>query len=287
MNEMKEMEELMQGEANPVDGELDLDGLFDNPDSLAMGDMSCIDFEKDGKPIALPKPPTPFEELHSEKYDKYLVPIFIDKYDKMSFNGNGVIVDNYLITAAHVAICNKCKRNISKLYYLYEGEYKEINNKMVIHNGRGAKGKVKADRGGIHDDLIIYNIQESFDSFLLSSEPIEEGVELAMFSFRKKWEDEGVIKREERVCSVTKKNTESNGIKLKNCFEALAIQSSFFPGNSGSILFKGGIIYGMLIIVNQKGYGSLGKFLSADYIKEMIDKHKESQLKENAKEGMD
>lgn len=287
MDKMKEKEELMKGEANPSDGEINPDNLFDEFNTSDMGNENFVNVEDDGKTIIPNKRLTPFEELHCAEYDNYLVPIFIDKYDKMSFNGNGVIVDNYLITAAHVAICNKCKRNISKLYYLYEGEYKEINNKMVIHNGRGAKGKVKSDRGGIHDDLIIYNIQESFDSFLLSSEPIEEGAELAMFSFRKIWEDEGVIKREERVCYVTKKNTESNGIKLKNCFEALAIQSSFFPGNSGSILFKGGIIYGMLIIVNQKGYGSLGKFLSADYIKEMIDKHKENQLKENAKEGTD
>lgn len=37
-------EELMRGEILLLDGEVDSDGLFDNSDSMAMGDMGFIDF---------------------------------------------------------------------------------------------------------------------------------------------------------------------------------------------------------------------------------------------------
>lgn len=53
-----------------------------------LGDISCVDFDWNGKPIILPKPPTPFEELHCAEYDKYWVPLFVVKNDENTFEAS-------------------------------------------------------------------------------------------------------------------------------------------------------------------------------------------------------
>lgn len=214
------------------------------------------------------------KQCHLE-YDKYFVPIFIAKDDKDSFNGNGVIVGKYLITAAHVAICNKCKRNIPKLYYNYNGNIKEINNKMRIHDGRGIKGKVKADKDGIHDDLIIYEIDDLFSPLQLSEDSLGNGNKLEMWTFWKK--DESVITREYWNCSMTEESVMIDGAIAENCFKASNDYGFFHPGNSGSVLYKDNVIYGMLIKANQKGKGSLGTFLRSSYIKKIIEEYETKQ----------
>lgn len=51
MDKMKEKEELMKGEANPSDGEINPDTMFDEFNTSDMGNENFVNVEDDGKTI--------------------------------------------------------------------------------------------------------------------------------------------------------------------------------------------------------------------------------------------
>ena len=90
------------------------DELFNGSNTNDLEDENYVIVDEKGNPVSSKKPTAPFEELHCSECDKFLVPLFVFKGDERSFLGNGVIVDNFLITAAHVAVCSTCRRSIHR-----------------------------------------------------------------------------------------------------------------------------------------------------------------------------
>ena len=263
----------MEDNMDLLEGEIDMEGLFDNPDSMAMGDMSCVDFDQDGKPITIPKPLTPFEELHCAEYDKFLVPIFKEKDDAESFNGNGVVVDNYLISAAHVANSKKCKKPLPYLYFLFEGRLEKVDDSMIIHDGRGGEGELVPDKDGIHDDLIVYKLEKKYNSFKLSEKKAEKDMVLMMKPYKF---NNGIVANNQTFdCEVVRryaKEQENSTEYWTNCCTIHILLGSE-KGDSGSALFRGETLYGILI----RGaiWGNNGRqydMLDAAYINKIIKK---------------
>ncbi|MCR4848598.1 MAG: hypothetical protein K5920_07115 [Bacteroidales bacterium] len=275
---MEENEGFVREEANLFDGEIIFDGLFDESDSSDLGDLNYLIVGDDSETIIPLKTSTPFEELHCAEYDKYMVPLFIVKNDD-TFIGNGVIIGKYLVTAAHVSICSTCKRNIQYLYFRYEGYYVEINDSMVVFDGRCGSGKVSPDKCGNHDDLIVYELNEIYNSFKLSDNSIKPGDELANSPFRRDGHNRYIIKQDKFVCKVVALKEGRLGNQTypwENCFR-VTNEWFFSPGNSGSALFKKDVVYGILITANQDGHGPCGTVIEAKYIKIIIDKYEQGK----------
>lgn len=214
-----------------------------------------------------------FEDLHCTEYDKYLVPLFILKGDEGSFIGNGVIVDNYLLTAAHVVVCNMCKRNLNHIYYRVERDYIEVNNDMLIHDGRDPFGKVVHDMNNIHDDLIVYKLKEKYNSFKLSEEPVSLGDELAIRPYRRNLDNDDEITSDSLVCKVSalkKGRLKNQEYDWYNCYITKNGWQEY-SGNSGSALFNKETVFGILITVNRTGF--IGTAIEAKYISDVISEY--------------
>lgn len=217
----------------------------------------------------------PKEIKCNEKCLKYLVPLFLNE-DISSHNGNGVIVGNYLITAAHVARSKDKKNNYSKLYYVYEGNLKEVGDEQVIHDGRGY-----SDTDKIHDDLIIYKLDASYNSFRFYDEKLAD----VRFCSKVFDYDEGKNKIISTPIETIYNRPNS---KWNNCFDVRLGYDKYICGNSGCALFIQDVLYGIFIKIKGNKCTSVQEIieienfiiLDAKYIKECIDKYELSINKE-------
>ena len=87
------------------------------------------------------------------------------KKEKSSFIGKGVIVGKYLVTTTQIAPLEDRDNNLSTLYYsqmsiihYLDVEYKQVAEKIY-------DGRKNIDENGNQNDLLIYRLKESFNSF--------------------------------------------------------------------------------------------------------------------------
>ena len=246
------------------------DELFNGSNTNDLEDENYVIVDEKGNPVSSKKPTAPFEELHCSECDKFLVPLFVFKGDERSFLGNGVIVDNFLITAAHVAVCSTCRRSIHRIYYRIEREYIEVNDEMLIHDGRDPYGRLVHDVYNYHDDLIIYELNVKYNSFKLSDEPVQLDDEFALWPYERDSKNEGVINPRKSVCRVTAINNGRLGKKTydwQNCF-IVENNSQIISGHSGSALFINDTVCGIIITASKRGF--VGTAIEAKYVSDVI-----------------
>lgn len=206
------------------------------------------------------------EELHCLENDKYLVPIFVE--NGTVYRGNGVIVGKYLVTAAHVAQSVNEKENYSELSFVFQKQSHTISDKDIVFDGRG-----KEDEDGVHNDLIVYKLDEIESSFVNNIEEIEEGMRLASYPLN---ECDGCVEYRSGGCSIVSKEVfsfdKNEKFIWKNCFKVC------FPwmirhGDSGSPVFSKNVIYGILIEKCDEGESTRGIVLDARYIQQRIEEY--------------
>ena len=205
------------------------------------------------------------DEFHCSFYDKYLVPLYLEK-NESSFVGNGVIVGSYLITAAHVAPSHNKKERCPSLYYKYENEFKKVKNDYVFYDGRNTEVEV-----GVSNDLIIFNLDDIIGEFVCNDVPIKKGTRLYVSPYTY-FEDENKTKSKQNICVVTSIGALSfdKATIWKNCYRVYNSEG-FRPGNSGCALFRKNVLYGILIVggdieCDVRNY----TILDANYINQII-----------------
>jgi len=219
-----------------------------------------------------------YEDLHNADYDKFLVPIFIKKDNINSFNGNGVIVGKFLITADHVVRHEDGYGQITRTaFFEYMGNLKKVVDKQIVHKG---KDGVELWESSEHDDVCVYELEDIYSDFKLyeglsNEEAFEIGLQLGMKSYRRVAINS--IKAEDRICSVISLEVFRSNVKWINCFGIKQTCDSIYPGNSGSALFKNKVVYGILIQAKQNGFFDMGTVIKAEYIKKCIKEGKKER----------
>ncbi len=249
------MEENFENGSNVNMSEEEIEHLFENQEAL---DLDSI-LDKCDSDI--------FEELHYSENGKYCVPIYAGESGSI-FRGSGVIVGNYLITAAHVAQTEpdkfRRKDNYSTLYFRFEGKIQKIGDGQCVHDGRGYHLHCEN-----YDDLIVYQLDGIKSPFVLYNGRPKVSLKLAAFFYYKNTNIETV----KDVCKVTSSEVicKERSIHWKNCFQISqnSGNSIIRPGNSGGPVFRNDVVYGILIIDN--GVGTVGTVIDSQYIQKCID----------------
>ncbi|MBR3022156.1 MAG: trypsin-like serine protease [Bacteroidaceae bacterium] len=190
------------------------------------------------------------------EFTKYIVPIYV--HDE--FNGNGFIVGNKLITAAHVVISKE-----NECYFLYEGGRIIINssNNLLFEypdnkNMQGYKNN--------YWDIAIY-ILENIDSSLELREP-----QLANTCFYKGYSNTDQIDSYDNIYLENKDLYNSpqleKPIPITNTY--VVFNGHCREGNSGGPLFQGICVVGMLVGNQQYSRFSLDRYIKSNYIVQRI-----------------
>ena len=101
--------------------------------------------------------------------NKYIVQIFISKdFDSMpvedDFNGNGIIIGNYLITAGHVVENNETPaKPVKNVWFKFENELYKISEAPLCFE-KGEQYQKIGDKTLLKLDLAIYSIEEKIHS---------------------------------------------------------------------------------------------------------------------------
>ena len=212
------------------------------------------------------------EELRNNEYDKYLVPVFAKENGNLVFRGNGVIVNSYLVTAAHVAQTEHGDKNYQALFYQFEDNLLEVTDEDMVHDGRN-KGVIN----GNNDDIVIYKLDDVANGFICNEEDIRESLELLAYPYTNFG---GKLVKSGGMCKIQSLKVESgkeDSLVWKNCFKVnYPFRCTY--GNSGSAVFVKNVLYGILIEKYIIGEGAFGKVIDARYIKKYIDEYELKQL---------
>lgn len=210
-----------------------------------------------------------------------MVPLYHKKEGNYLFIGNGVLVDKYLITAAHVAQTIDKKTNYFVLYYRIDlcsqikedcsfdiiPHFIEVNDTMVLFDGR-----IMPDVKDVCNDLIVYKLDVSNDYFKYNLDPIKEGTVLNTmpYSIAGKKDDVDVIERIAMNCNVLSTEADvkcdNETMHWENCF-MVDCSSQLTGGNSGCAVYKNKVLYGIYL-------GTMGNqfvVLKASYIAQCIE----------------
>lgn len=204
------------------------------------------------------------EKLHLSENDKYLVPIYAIEDETLVFRGNGVIVNSYLVTAAHVAQTEDGKFNYQKIWYQFEDSLLEVTDEDIAHDGRNV-GVIDDN----NDDVIIYKLNDLIGNYVCNVEEVTVSMELFAYPYTnfgdKLIKSGGLCK----VQSLEVGSGKGDGIVWKNCFKVnYPFRCTY--GNSGSAVFVKNVLYGILIEMYIMGEGAYGKVIDARYINKQI-----------------
>lgn len=272
MNELEENNMCNLNEMNLFEGEINQEDLFDG---ISYDNIEII-VDLDDKVIPI-EPNLNFEDLHCSEHDKYCVPIYAGEKGSI-FRGSGVIVGNYLITAAHVAQTAPDefgrKNNYSTLYYRFEGKMIKIEDSQLVHDGRGYHLHCEN-----YDDVIIYQLNGITSSFVLYNGRPEISLKLAAFLYNRKNCDSDVVIDNKHICKVTSTEVkyEQRCIHWKNCFHITENKGNSFivSGNSGGPVLRDGVVYG--ILTRDNVVGTVGTVIDSQYIQKCIDEGEKSR----------
>ena len=201
------------------------------------------------------------ENICFEEGSDFIVSIHRNR-EKSSHCGCGVIVDNYLVTAGHVAVEKGTNTLMHDIYVLFKDEYIDLHDKDIVYDGRG-----KNDENGIHDDLIIFRFNVR-SPFVLYDGGLEIGLRLCTKTFDIISKDKLQSFESECWVKALQSNSFSDQTKIwLNCF-VVNNPSSYKEGNSGSPVFRNNNVYGIMLGGDARGNnGRLYTILKASYIK--------------------
>lgn len=188
----------------------------------------------------------------------YIVPI----YSEDKFNGTGFIVENLLITAAHVVISegNVCN-------FLYKGEMVSIssNNNIIFDY---PKEGCKQGQNNLYLDLAIYRLKDIFSPLKLCAPKIKETCIYQGFT-------DSTLKLDVYTDIALNENAyfyppeyDAKPIRINNCYNSVIGKCTH--GNSGGPLFQGDYIIGMLSGGQQWHNLSWDRIIKAEHILKRI-----------------
>lgn len=183
--------------------------------------------------------------------NKYIVPIveITDIGNKLW--GTGFIVNNHLISAAHVFNAN------NPLYFLFNGELILLDNLIYREYEKGKN---------IRRDLLVYKIC-NIESPLILHKGLYPWKTFLDFEGFSEDEDNNSLKADSFKVFIKEHAYENNEIRLDNCFETTP---QGFHCNSGCPIMMDNVVYGM----NIAGYDlyNIGIAIRSDYISSIIEK---------------
>lgn len=186
----------------------------------------------------------------------YIVPI----YSEGEFNGTGFIVGNKLITAAHVVIS---KENVC--HFLYRGNNLCLGPDNIILY-EYPKEKCMQGQDNIYLDLAIYNLENKESPLEFRKPQMSYPCFLQGYSASLHIDTYTNIYLGNR--DLYYQSQEEKHIQVNNTY--IVINGQCISGNSGSPLFQGEYIVGMLVGNQQYQRFSLDRYIQSDYIQEKL-----------------
>ncbi len=211
------------------------------------------------------------EELDDPSLSKYIIAFFRDE-NEMHWCGSGVIVGNLLITAAHVMIEKKSKKNLPFLYFKFENSIRRIEDKDIIYDGR--KGLYE-DFGNIHHDLIVFKVSDISSPFVLNTSDFD----IPLYVFARTYMEDKKATSGTTYKIVLKNGFRNDQNHLFNVesfvwYNCLLTTGDFGKGHSGTPIYRNNKVFGILIgeTVYKEYRFRIYNFLDARYIQETISK---------------
>lgn len=211
------------------------------------------------------------EDIDLPKGHDFIVSIHAWK-ENCSHCGCGVIVDNCLITAGHVAKNKTTGVLLQEIYVLFKGNFYCLCEKDIIYDGRNTIESID----GIHDDLIIYKFDVEDSPFKLNDKEFEEGLSLytRIIDYIA---DVDKLKPSGNSCKIVSLTSKALNDKEKvwlNCFD-VNNPLIYKEGNSGCPVYIENIVYGILLKGDADGNnGRIYTVLNANYIKSKIEERR-------------
>lgn len=208
---------------------------------------------------------------NEEKYYNYIVPIYVEG----KYNGTGFIVEDYLISAAHVV-----KDNPAEVLFIYHDKEIKLCKYDVYEYHDFRNGHALMD-DNIKTDLVIYHIPAKFEihSNLILSMNSALGKSCQYMGYNEDTKGNIIEVNYKDIHIVDDAAIGDNNnptIEKINCYTS--DKSVLEEGNSGGPIFLNEKIAGMLYA--SKVYGNEDRFIQSFYIQMVIDKLKYNTKKQ-------
>lgn len=191
--------------------------------------------------------------------NEYIVPIMEDVSREETQVGTGVIIGDFLISAAHVFY----NGSYQELKYRFDNLQYELKIDEAVYNGH-----LSENRKDYSPDLIVFKVFHEGSPFILNNSIIKYNTDYHSRAFHYDY-------NRMRTDILDDLKIQDYPIAEKNCLLLRSsIGNSFHEGNSGCPIFKDDVIYGTL----WRGHKSTDRtkgdyrylFVDARYIAEMI-----------------
>lgn len=196
---------------------------------------------------------------------EFIVPILINADEENTQVGTGFILDQYIITAAHVFYnLNIGENRCEELKYKFDDREFSIKLREALFDGHKCES-----RKGFSQDLLVFRVNHKGSPFVLNTRGLKDDM---IFESRAYYYDMDSDKMHFR--SFNNVRIFDKKIFEINYFEVIG--ESGFPfkeGNSGCPLYNGDIVYGVLwksIEHASAQYDKLFEFVDARYIGEIL-----------------
>ena len=194
---------------------------------------------------------------------EFIVPILINADEESTQVGTGFILDQYIITAAHVFYnLNIGENRCEELKYKFDDREFSIQLREALFDGHKCES-----RKGFSQDLLVFRVNHKGSPFVLNTRGLKDDM---IFESRAYCCD-GDKMRSQSFNNVTLTGENSDNI---NCFKVSGGSGFLFKeGNSGCPLYNGDVVYGILwksIEHASAQYDKLFEFVDARYISEIL-----------------
>lgn len=206
-----------------------------------------------------------FQDMIIPQRTDFVVPIMEDTKSEETQQGTGFILDQYLITAAHVFYnLNIGDKRCEELKYKFDDREFSIKLREALFDGH----KYEC-RKGFSQDLLVFRVNHKGSPFVLNTDGLKDDMVFESCAYHyDKHKDEMDFRFFKNVRIFDKK------FHKINYFEVIGEHGSpFKKGNSGCPLYNENIVYGVLWkIIGRPSlqYDELFDFVDARYISEML-----------------
>lgn len=204
-----------------------------------------------------------FQDIIIPQRTDFIVPIMEDTNNEGTQQGTGFIVDQYLITAAHVFYnLNVDGHRCEELKYKFDDREFSINLREALFDGHKCEF-----RKGFSQDLLVFRVNHKGSPFSLNTGDISEGVVLetrAYYYDGEKMQTQSI----NNIHPIGTNAYNSNCIDVKG-----ECGFPFKDGNSGCPIYVDNIVYGTLWkVIEHSSADKLYVFVDARYINDVLQK---------------
>ena len=194
---------------------------------------------------------------------EFIVPILINADEENTQVGTGFILDQYIITAAHVFYnLNIGENRCEELKYKFDDREFSIKLREALFDGHKCES-----RKGFSQDLLVFRVNHKGSPFSLNTGDISEGVVLetrAYYYDGEKMQTQSI----NNIHPIGTNACNSNCIDVKG-----ECGFPFKDGNSGCPIYVDNIVYGILWkVIEHSSADKLYVFVDARYINDVLQK---------------